>query len=46
MLDCVSYVVFMVELVVICGCYDHVVHGEICGIFVSCGRMEDGCVML
>ena len=31
MLDCVVYVVLMVELVVICCCYDCVVHGEIYG---------------
>ena len=42
MIICVPYVVLMVELVVICCCYDCVVHGEIYGGFRWCGR-EHGC---
>ena len=39
---CVVNVVLVVEFVVICGCGDCVVHGEICGILDACGR-EQGC---
>ena len=47
MVVCVVDVVLIIELVVICCCCDCVVHGEICGIFESCGREQDGgCIVV
>ena len=42
MLVCVVYVVIMVELVVICCCYDHVVDGEICEVLEGVAESKDG----
>ena len=42
MIICVVYVVLMVELVVICGCCDYYVHGEILEVLEACGRLHDG----